>query len=231
MKKTLALMLTLVLTLSACSALAAGKLNVVQENYYTVPGYSNYGYVFAKVENSGDKPIKVNAGVLEIYDEAGDVITSEDYMEANAEYLEPGEYTYVEIRAEIEGEEVAADHMLTLTGKSEKDAMCLRLPCESDLQMNVVDGWWRHDYMYATITNNTEEPLYSIETAFALLDAEGNIVYMDEDNLYTDHALMPGSSMIVRKDISSTFIDYFEANNIVPVAVDAFAYVEIELED
>jgi len=232
MKRVLALLLVLVLTLSAASALAAGKLNVVQENYHTIPSYSTYGYAYAKVENSGDKPIEVNAGVLEIYDEAGDAITSADYMDAHAEYLKPGEYTYIEIYAEIEDpeNEVPADYMLTLTGKSDNDYTVLRLPCESKLEMGVEDGWWEYNYMYATVTNNTEEPLYDISVVFALTDAEGNILYMDDDYLYSDRALTPGSSMIIRKDISSSFIEYFEANSTTPAAVDALAYVIQEAE-
>ena len=89
MKKFVVLVLALLLCMSSVSAFAAGKLSVVQENYYTIEGYSTYGYGYAKVQNIGDKPIKVNAGLLEIFDENGDPITSTDYMHKYAEYLEP----------------------------------------------------------------------------------------------------------------------------------------------
>lgn len=68
MKKVLSLMLVVVLLMCSTTALAAGKLQVVQENCHFVKSYWNYLYTFAKVENVGDKPIKVNAGVLEIYE-------------------------------------------------------------------------------------------------------------------------------------------------------------------
>ena len=60
-------------------AFCAGKLSVAQENFHVVSYWGTYGYAFAKVENIGDKPIKVNAGVLEIFDENGDALTSSDY--------------------------------------------------------------------------------------------------------------------------------------------------------
>ena len=91
MKKIVALLLTIALCLGCTAALAAGKLDVVQENFIVVPSYSTYAYAYAKVENIGDKPISVNAGVLEVYNEDGDAITSADYLYAGAAVLQPGE--------------------------------------------------------------------------------------------------------------------------------------------
>lgn len=229
MKKAISLLLCLVLLAVSAPTHAAGKLSVVQENFYIIDSYWTYGYAYAKVTNAGDKAIKVNAGVLEIYDEAGNAITSSDYISAYAAYLEPGEYTYVKMYAEIK-EGVGSDHMLTVTGKTDNSKQTLRLPVETDLQMGVKSGWWTYNYMYATVTNDTEEPLYNISVVMALLDAEGNILYLDDDSLYSERALMPGSSMLIRKDISSSFIEYFEKNGIVPASVDAIAYVNQDVE-
>lgn len=231
MKKTICLILVLVLSLSVTSAFAAGKLSTTQENFHYISGYWNYGYAYAKVENIGDKPIKVNAGVLEMYDAEGEVITSTDWAQSYATYLQPGEYTYVSMYEDLEeGAEVPEDYMMTLTGKSDTSKTALRLPVETKLELGVADGWWEYDYMFATVTNNTDEPLYSIEVVFALLDAEGNILNIESKQLYNELALMPGSSMIVRKEISSSFMDYFEAKGIVPASVDALAYVLIDNE-
>ena len=59
-------------------------------------------------------------------------------------------------------------------------------------------------------------------------EAKGNILYMDDANMYDDKAVMPGSSIIIRKDVSSSFIEYFEQKGLVPASVDAIAYVNIE---
>lgn len=231
MKKIVCFILALVLCLGATSGFAAGKLSVTQENFHYISGFWNYGYAYAKVENVGDKPIKVNAGVLEMYDEGGAVITSTDWVQSYATYLQPGEYTYVSMYEDLEeGAAVPADYMMTLTGKSDTSVTALRLPVEAKLELDVVDGWWEYDYMYATVTNNTDNPLYEIEVVLALLDAEGNILNVESKELYSELALMPGSSMIVRKEISSSFMEYFEANGIVPASVDAIAYVLVENE-
>lgn len=230
MKKLICLTLALILMLSAVPALAAGKLSVTKENFHYVTSYSDYGYAYAKVENVGDRVIKINAGVLEIYDANGEVLTSTDYMSAYATYLQPGEYTYVKMYDEVEDGLVADDYMLTLTGKSDKSKMALRLPAEARLEMGVKEGWSEYNWMYATVTNNTEKPLYSIEVVLALLDAEGNILYVDSKEMYNEVALNPGSTMTIRKDIFSSFIDYFKAKGIVPAKVDAIAYVLVDNE-
>lgn len=228
MKKYVALILALILCLFSTSALAAGKLNVVQENYYTIPGMFTYGYAYAKVENKGDKPISVNAGVLEIYDKDGAAITSSDYLSAHCANLQPGEYTYVKMYSEIKGADngvVADDYMLTVTGKSDSSYVFDRLPCTANLELNVEDGWWTYNYMYATVTNDTTEPIYDINVVFALLDDAGNILYIANNQVY-NIALAPGSSMIFREDISSSFIEYYNTYGITPTKIDAIAYTQ-----
>lgn len=208
------------------SAFCAGKLSVTQENFYVIPSWWTTAYAFAKVENTGDKPIKINAGVLEIYDQNGDVITSNDYISDYASYLKPGEYTYVEINTGIdEINKPVGDYMMTLTGKSDNSSSCRRLPCETELKLNVGNSWLTYNYMYALVTNNTDAPLYGIKIVLALLDENDNIMYIADDDLYSNRALPPGSSIIFRENISSDFIDYFKTAGIEPSKIDAIAYV------
>lgn len=230
MKKIVCLMLVAVLCVAAIPAMAAGRLTVVQENYHYVGGFLNYVYAYAKVENTGDRPIKVNAGVLEVYDAEGEVLTSTDYENAYATYLQPGEYTYVSMYEDVEEGMIPADYMMTLTGKSENNQVAFRLPVEAKFEMNVMDGWWKHNYLYATVNNPTEEVQYDVEVVFALLDAEGNIICIDSKSLYDEVGIMPGQSLMIRLDISSSFIDYYDAKGIVPVSVDALAYVLKDVE-
>ena len=83
--------------------------------------------------------------------------------------------------------------------------------------------------MVVTVTNNTEETVFDICTVYALLDAEGNILYMNDYSTYS-MGLAAGSSMIIQELIPSEFSDYFAANNLVPASVDAIAYTEVENE-
>ena len=41
---------------------------------------------------------------------------------------------------------------------------------------------------------------------------------------------MPGSSITVRINVDSNFIEYFEENNLVPTTVDAIVYVNEEIK-
>ena len=230
MKKIVCLMLAAVLCVAAIPAMAAGRLNVVQENYHYMGGFMNYVYAYAKVENVGDRPIKVNAGVLEIYDAAGEVLTSTDYENAYATYLQPGEYTYVSMYENLEEGQIPADYMMTLTGKSENDKIAFRLPVEAKFEMNVTDGWWEHNYLYATVTNPTEEILYDAEVVFALLDTAGNIICIESKSMYDEVGIMPGQSLMIRLDISSSFTEYYDEKGIVPASVDALAYVLKDVE-
>ncbi len=227
MKKTITMILCVIMLSLSSNAFAAGKLSVEKENFHAIESYLNYGYAYAKVSNIGNKPIKVNAGVLEIYNESGDALTSSDYISAYAVYLQPGEYTYVKMYSQIENG-TADDYMMTLTGKADDSRRSMRLPVETDLQLNVKSGWWTYNYMYVTVTNNTSEPVFDISVVMALLDKEGNILYIDDDSLYSTRALMPGSSIMIRADIPSSFMDYFKIEGYVPSSVDAIAYVNVD---
>ena len=230
MKKTVAICLFFVMMAGMCPAFSAGKLSVEQENFHVIDSYSVYGYAFAKLANVGDKPIKVNTGLLEIFDADGEALTSTDYYSSYAEYLQPNEFTYIKIYDEVENVEASdvADYMLTATGKADTDYISYRFPCTTSYEPNVQEGYWNYNYMYATFTNDTDEPVYDISVVLALLDADGNILYMDETDMYSDKAVMPGSSITVRKDVRSDFIEYFEKAGLVPASVDAIAYVNIE---
>lgn len=230
MKKMLTVIIALLLTLASVPAFAAGKLRVEQENFIVTDNYGLYCYAYAKVKNVGDKPIKVNAGVLEVFDAEGDPITSSDYLSAYAEYLQPDEYTYVSMYSTITGYEAedVDDYLLTITGKSEKDYLSYRLPVTTEYKEDVDRGYYNtEDYMYATITNDTAEPIFGITAVLVLLDAEGNILYVDDAGMYSDKGIMPGSSIIVRLAVSSSFIDAYEKNGSTPASVDAIAYVNV----
>ena len=217
----------IILIVFGCFAFCAGKLSVTQENFHVISSYGTYGYSYAKVKNIGDKPIKVNAGVLEIFDSNGDPITSTDWMYSYASILQPGEYTYVQLSSQIEDKtKTASDYSLTITGKSDNSSKIKRLPCTTELELKVTTGWWTYNYMYAYVTNDTSEPLFGIEIVFALLDAEGNILYVTSDDLYSNRALAPGSTMIFRADISSAFMEYFKTKGFEPLRVDAIAYAQ-----
>lgn len=233
MKKISALVLALVLVLCcAAPAMAAGKLEIEAESFILIDtNYSDYVYGYAKVVNSGDKAIKVNDGLFEIYDSEGEAIDSTDWLSTYAEYLQPGEYTYVS--GYFYGvEDLAAidDHVLDVSGKSDNSKTTVRLPVETELALGVQESaYWTRNWMYVTYTNNTNDVIYGVQVVAALLDAEGKILYMDSNSTY-NCALTPGSSMIVRMEISDNFMQLFEKEGLTPATVDAIAYANVSVE-
>lgn len=226
MKRILVFCMVCILAISVSSAYAAGKLSVEQENFHVISNYGLYGYAYAKVANVGDKPIVVNTALLEVFNADGDALTSTDYFSTYAKYLQPDEYTYVRISDEIEDVEAGDvdDYMLTITGKANTDYITRRFPCITSYEPNVKEGYSTSNYMYATFTNDTNETVYGISAIMVLLDADGNILYMEDDGLYSERGLTPGSSITLRKDVSSSFIEYFENNGLSPATVDAIIY-------
>jgi hypothetical protein len=229
MRKAVVIILVVLVSMSFMTAFAAGKLSVTQENFIVTNIYSIYGYAYARIDNVGNKPIKVNAGILEIFNSEGAAITSSDYLREYAEYLQPNEYTYAQIYAEIEGVELTAvdDYLLTITGKSDASYISQRLQVTTDYEEDVKDGYYTSDYMYATVTNSTDKPIYDVTVLLVLLDANGNILFMDDANMYNEKAIMPGSSIIVKKEVSSSFIEAYEKEGLTPAAVDAIAFVNV----
>ncbi len=118
--------------------------------------------------------------------------------------------------------------MLAVAGKADYDYVTYRFSCTTSYEPNVEEKYRTRNYMYATFTNDTQETVYNIEIVLALLDAEENILYMDKESLYNDVGVAPGSTITIRKDVSSSFIEYFEINDLVPATVDAIAYVYME---
>ncbi len=231
MKKTLFVLVALSLVLAVTTSLAAGRLMVTKEDFHVVKEYRNYAYAYARVENVGDRPIAINAGLLEVYDVNGDAVTSTDRLYAYAKYLQPEEYTYVRMYAEVEEDttpDQVDDHLLTVTAKSERSYTTLRLPCTTDYKEDVGSGYSKRNYMYAVVTNDTDEPLSEISVVLVLLDGEDNILYMDSDSIGYYQRLMPNSSMEFALSLDSRLVDYFVENNITPARVDAIAYVYLE---
>lgn len=232
MKKIVAVILSLALLLSFSTAMAAGKVSVEQENFYALNNYSDYGYVFAKITNVGNKPIKINAGILEIFDSDGDNITSTDYLNSYAENLEPGEYTYVYMYAKLEEGQLQQvdDYLLTITGKSGSKSITKRLTVKDlDFVRNYqVSKYSTYDCAFFTILNDTDETIWDIRVVYALLDDDDNILYIDSDSIDSNKGLTPGSTLRIRESINSRFVTYYDEHGIVPSKIDVIAYINVD---
>ncbi len=206
MKRIVMLVLSLALVLCAITpAFAAGKLEVTSEQFYSLEPYegSFYAYIYAELTNTGDKPIEFANGLWEIYDAEGEALNSDDWLYCYPDVLEPGQVGYLATYTsldEVASVEDAADYMLTVNGKAAKENPNVALP--ATVEYVFTEGSYRNTHeLIATVTNDTDAPVYNFRVLFAVKNAEGKIVYVD-DVMPSYVGIMPGTSVQVKCDLS-----------------------------
>lgn len=228
MKRILAVVLCLLILSVSVPALAAGKLSTTQEDFHVVDDYGIYGVLYARIENTGDKPVCFSAGLLEIFDAEGETIASTDSVYIYGDYLNPGEYGYARIRTKLDDQKGASDvddYLATITGKSSRDKVTLRLPVTASYQPDTDEGYYTYDYIFVTVTNDTDEIMNYIRIVVALLDADGHILYLANDNISSNIGVLPGSSVQFKLTVDSDYKKSYTTAGFTPASVDAIAYV------
>ncbi len=225
--------LILVLALLACAlpAMAEGKLTVAQENCYYLGTGSVYAYLYAKVQNTGDAPIRIDSGTLDVFDPDGNTLANSTFITKFAEYLQPGEYTYVLFNMKVDGVETGdevGDYSMAIETTDDVRKQSMRLFGESEYEKDLTVGSFTHDYVTTVTTNDKDKTVFDAVIVRALLDADGNILYIDYDNMYSSKGIMPGSSIMMRRQLNGTFEKYFKENGIEPAAVDTLCYANVE---
>lgn len=236
MRRYIALFVILALLACALPALAENattivqELTITQENFHVTGSSSLYGYLYLKLENTGNTPIRIDGGEMEILNAEGEPLASTTTLWRYAEYLKPGESTYAYFSQRIDGIESAdeaASYTRSVSFKATKDRESFRLPVESVFEDDVQEGSWTRDYMTTTVTNDTDQTVFDVSVVRALLDGAGNILYIDSDSMYNYKGITSGSSIVLRRSLSSTNTDYFAEKGYAPVTVDAIAYANV----
>lgn len=234
MKRIALFALTLVMILTAaCPALAAGKLVVNQETFYSLEPYdgSFYTYIYAEVTNTGDKPVEFNNALWEVFNADGDAIDSTDWLYCYPDVLEPEGvgyiYGYISLD-DVTSTEDAADYSLTVSGKSAKENNVVILP--ATVEYRFTEGDWRNYYeLVATVTNDTENVVYDYRVVFVVKNAEGKLLFVDSvQPSYV--GILPGTSIEVTRDLSydSVVEELMEAGIMTFDQVEVVAYYEID---
>jgi len=234
MKKIVLFALTLVMVLAAaCPAFAAGKLVVDQEKFYSIEPYDDsfYVYIYAQVSNAGDKAVEFNNGLWEIYDANGDTLDSEDWMYCYPDVLEPGEVGFLSAYMsldDVSSVEDAADYLLTVSGKSAKENTIVRLP--ATVKYTYTKGDYRDFHVLtATVTNDTTETVYDYRVVYAVKDAAGNLLFVE--NVQPSYVgILPGTSVEVMRDLSydSVVEELLEQGILNFDQVEVIAYVDTD---
>ena len=204
MKKFLRFFLILALVLISTTALAAGKLTATQENLRVLPFYgSYYVYFYAEVTNAGDKTVRYEDGLLELYDAQGDTLESSGWLNMYPKTLEPGEtgYLWTTLSLDnIENPSDVADYALTLVGKGSNENPVHIFPSSVRYEKQE-DGWWTTETLYTILENDTQETVYDTYVVMVLKDGEGKLLWCDCTNTGAV-GLLPGTSAEVRDTIT-----------------------------
>lgn len=235
MKRSLCgfVMIVMLATMIMGTALAAGKLSVVQEKFIVMP-YITYhaGYVYAEVKNVGDKPVEFDGGLLEMYDAQGNSIESTNWIGCYPEVLGAGETGYAYASQSVEAATETSfidDYLLTITGKGAKGRSTVYLPITNKQYLEVKDPYYSYSNISADLENTTDATVRDFYAAFALKDAEGKLLYVTScQPSYV--GIKPGSSVEILVRVDSAITEYFTANNIIPTTVEAIAYFILEAE-
>lgn len=231
MRKIIAAFVSIMLFVSG-AALGEGMLTVTHENFTTVGDeYSVTGYLYARIENTGDAPVNVSEGTLLIYDAAGNVIDMNEYSSPVPYYavLQPGQYVYLSDMVFFDegvAEADVADFEFSIGTDDMYGVEYQFIPCTAALNLDEPNSY--SSYVDVTFTNDGAEILREFELVVAIYDAEGNLIYVNTD--YGSYVgIHPGSTVTWGVYVSDDLVGEWKENNIVPASADA--YVVLYPED
>ena len=232
--KRIAWFLSVLMLVSVCAgaAQAAGKATVTQEAFYVRP-YIDYhaGEIYAEITNTGDKPVIFNGGLIELYNEDGDAIESDNLYRCYPEVLAPGEVGYLynttSVQEAVEPDYID-DYALTVTGKSENEKMTVRLVSEGSFGEYQRSKYYSEYAMFANVINDTDEILRGVRVVYALYDGEDKLLYADSTELYS-LGIPPNQMVEVRMSVDSRMLEAWEKEDVKPERIVTIAYVEKEM--
>ncbi len=223
MKKTIAFALALLLIFVCTAGLAEGKLTVTSKNVIVHIGEDS-GIFVARVENTGDAPIYYDNGKLVIFSEDDDILATENYVYSSPGdlLLNPGEYTYAYEylwSSPLKNANLGDIKFSVTSGESGYSydripaAAVIDMPGSSTLK----------NYVNVTFTNTSDEVLYGVYVVCAMMDADGNVIFVDR-NSYDNLGIHPGSTVTLKMYIDADLVNYYEVKGLMPASVDALVY-------
>ncbi len=223
MKKTICVFLAVLLLCCSLPAYAAaeGHIKVAEKTLFEFDGDDN-AYLYARVENDGDAEIALDSGKLVAFSADDDILLSEDYITSSPSHiiLAPGQSVYISEffwDSALEDDDVA-DYKFSVGG-DDYGYEFEEIPAEAEVQLN---GDF-DNYIYVTLTNDTEEIWDNTYITAVLRDQEGTLIFVDGG--YHDNVLIhPGSTVTFRTYVDSDMLKYYAAHGIKVASAEAVAY-------
>ena len=234
MKRIIALIITLILSCSAVSALAAGNIQATEDIASYVLSHSDgyRVYYYAVVANNGDKRASINDLLFEIRDRDDVTFESTSKYSLYPEILEPGQSGWLVITRDVKDvdEKGDIDHFnLTITTKAaDDDEEIHALSASAEYVAKDEDD--NEDVLRATVTNSDGENAFKVTVAMAARDAEGKLLYVVGDST-RDIGLAAGNTLLMRALIRSDIMDAIEDDGAEVAAAEAMAYRVVDTDD
>lgn len=206
---------------------AALPLTVVEENFYVRKSWGDNleGCYIAKVANENDSPLSISDALLILKDADGNEVGRTEYLgRSGSRYLEPGEASFVSIRADVAEGSTVATYEASFGTSANSYGKDTQIEA-SNAELRVKEGYWTTYYVAATITNASDAPLSQASVVIALKDSEGKLLDLATSGLYQNE-LAAGSTITLIDSIDSSTVDYCTENGIQLGGVEAFGWVE-----
>ena len=213
---------------SAASEGEALEVTVLEDNFYVRKSWGDQleGYYIAKVQNQNNVPLNINDGAIVLMDADGNEVGKADYMSrSGSRYLEPGEISYVSLRADAEGGTPVA-YEASIQGTGSIYGTDEQLEAANPELRKVENYGWANYYVGATNTNTGDAPMSQVNAVIAIRDTNGKLIDLVQAGLYQNE-LAAGSTITLLDSVDSTTIDYCTENGTDLGEVEAFAWMEV----
>ncbi|MCF0230618.1 MAG: hypothetical protein HUJ76_13115, partial [Parasporobacterium sp.] len=198
MKKLIALMLAAVFCLSiAFTASAAQEVTVTDKNFVIVEkDYGNYGYLYARIENTGDEPLYLENGKMTLTDVNGGIAATSDYVNAYPNYLEPGQvaYAYCYCSLDVSAAD-CADLMFSIKPTDKVYAPTRHFEADAaEVYYDPEETWYPYNAI-CELTNPTEDVIFDSGVVYAFYDENDNFLFTEVTWMY-NVGRIPGSPLL-----------------------------------
>ena len=203
-----------------------GVITFDKSTFKVTESYSGFrGNYIARIKNENDYPLFVTGGTLQVFDEEGKLVGTADYLSrSGSKYLEPGETSFVSMNVDLEsdGKYTFEANIETKTDSWRSTDVAVKAENPGFVK---VEGEYNSDLMEVTVINEADVPVAGIQAVLVLIDADGDLLDIDTQDLYRN-ALGGNSSITLVSTVDDRVKKYYEANGFEPVAVEAYAWVE-----
>lgn len=204
------------------------EIKYLNENFFVMKRDDHYCAVYnAKIMNSNNYPVVISDETMQVLNAQGEQVGESKYdIARGSTYLEPGEVSFISMRADIpENVEVT----YTKDCKVRKSKIYVRdisIPT-SESGFTLGGTYAFQNTVWTTITNNTENPVPDIEVVFALEDENGTVWYVENESLYSK-ALYPASSIMMKGYVDEAVQDYCKENKIELTTLETSAWARVD---